>query len=55
MLYLTVFTISLLCLAFNSTRLAGVIALFLLAYFNPTLLMVLLVVSGIDFFFIKLK
>ncbi|HEY5139602.1 MAG TPA: hypothetical protein VIJ25_09865 [Methylococcales bacterium] len=49
----TVFTISLLCLAFNTTRLIGVIALTLLSLVYPVLLIVLLVLGGVILFFIR--
>jgi len=48
----TVFTISLLCLAFNTTRLIGVVGLALLSYQYPLLLIALLVLGGVVLFFI---
>ena len=48
----TVFAISLLCLAFNTTRLIGVIGLALLSYQYPLLLIALLVLGGVGLFFI---
>ena len=48
----TVFAISLLCLAFNTTRLIGVIGLALLSYQYPLLLIALLVLGGAALYFI---
>ena len=46
----TVFAISLLCLAFNTTRLIGVVGLALLSYQYPLLLIALLVLGGVPCF-----
>ena len=51
MIVSTVFAISLLCLAFNSTRLIGVVSLGLLSYLYPLLLIPLVVLGGIIFYF----
>ncbi len=51
MIVSTVFAISLLCLAFNTTRLIGVIALTLLSLMYPLLLIALLVLGGVIFYF----
>lgn len=47
----TVFTISLLCLAFNTTRLVGVVGLALLSLVYPLLLITLLVLGGLILYF----
>ena len=49
----TVFAISLLCLAFNTTRLIAVIGLALLSYQYPLLLIALLILGGVVLFFIR--
>ena len=51
MIVSTVFAISMLCLTFNTTRLIGVIALTLLSFMYPLLLIALLILGGVIFYF----
>ena len=48
----TLLVASLLCLAFNTTRLIGVVGLALLSYQYPLLLIAILILGGVGLFFI---
>ena len=52
MFVFTVLIVSLLCLAFDSTRMAGVIGLALLFYLYPLMFILCLVLGGVGAYFI---